>query len=229
MWIAIIVLFVTLIAMACCEGVRRSFPTNFIFLGLFTLAQTFMLGMMTSRVPADTVSRRLDALPFESLISNCKFKSRSYWLSARPLQCVWAWHCSHSKPNGTSPYAMASSSLLWSYSWSSDLWPCSFLAALCNWFMLRAVHFSSVSTWYTSKCHCSHSRSRHDNDWTLIAIGISLFAARNWWWGAATSIPSVPRSTFSQHWTSTWILSIFSFTFWPFCRRRETEMIKKKM
>lgn len=56
MWIAIIILFVTLIALACCEGVRRSFPMNFIFLGLFTLAQTFMLGTMTARVPADTVS-----------------------------------------------------------------------------------------------------------------------------------------------------------------------------
>lgn len=54
-WVALAVLIVTMIAMACCEGVRRSSPTNFIFLGLFTLAQTFMLGTLTSKVPADTV------------------------------------------------------------------------------------------------------------------------------------------------------------------------------
>lgn len=66
MWIAIIVLFVTLIAMACCEGVRRSFPTNFIFLGLFTLAQTFMLGTLTARVPSDTVRNKFRSyFPFQ--------------------------------------------------------------------------------------------------------------------------------------------------------------------
>lgn len=54
-WIAFVVLFVTMIAMACCEGVRRSPPTNFIFLGLFTLAETFMLGTMTAHVPSETV------------------------------------------------------------------------------------------------------------------------------------------------------------------------------
>lgn len=54
-WISLVVLFVSLIAMACCESVRRTAPTNFIFLGLFTIAQAFMLGTMTSRVSADTV------------------------------------------------------------------------------------------------------------------------------------------------------------------------------
>lgn len=48
-WIAIIVLFVTLIAMSCCETVRRKSPMNFIFLGLFTLAQSFMMGLMSTR------------------------------------------------------------------------------------------------------------------------------------------------------------------------------------
>lgn len=40
--------FGTLIALACCEGLRRAFPANFICLGIFTLAQSFMLGMVTS-------------------------------------------------------------------------------------------------------------------------------------------------------------------------------------
>lgn len=54
-WVALAVLIVTMIAMACCEGVRRTSPTNFIFLGLFTLAQSFMLGTLTSAVPPETV------------------------------------------------------------------------------------------------------------------------------------------------------------------------------
>lgn len=55
LWVAIAVLFVTMIAMACCESVRRTAPTNFIFLGLFTLAQSFMLGTLTAKVPPQTV------------------------------------------------------------------------------------------------------------------------------------------------------------------------------
>ncbi|XP_075169960.1 N-methyl-D-aspartate receptor-associated protein isoform X2 [Haematobia irritans] len=48
-WIALAVLLVTMISMACCEGVRRKTPMNFIFLGLFTLAESFLLAMSASR------------------------------------------------------------------------------------------------------------------------------------------------------------------------------------
>jgi protein lifeguard len=48
-WISLGVLLVTMISMACCEKVRRNFPMNFIFLGLFTLAQSFVLGTMSAR------------------------------------------------------------------------------------------------------------------------------------------------------------------------------------
>jgi len=34
--------------MACCESVRRTFPMNFIFLAIFTLAESFLLGMITA-------------------------------------------------------------------------------------------------------------------------------------------------------------------------------------
>uniref|UniRef100_A0A1L8DK42 Putative n-methyl-d-aspartate receptor glutamate-binding subunit n=1 Tax=Nyssomyia neivai TaxID=330878 RepID=A0A1L8DK42_9DIPT len=54
-WIALILLFVTLIAMACCTNVRRKAPMNFIFLGLFTLAQSFMLGVMASNFRSEEV------------------------------------------------------------------------------------------------------------------------------------------------------------------------------
>ncbi|XP_015750962.1 PREDICTED: protein lifeguard 1-like [Acropora digitifera] len=54
------VTFVTMIAMACCESVRRTFPTNMIFLSLFTLCEGYLLGAvsrllsefhMISRIP----------------------------------------------------------------------------------------------------------------------------------------------------------------------------------
>jgi protein lifeguard len=55
MWVSIGVLFVTMIALSCCESVRRSFPMNFIFLALFTLAQSFMLGVISSVKAQDVV------------------------------------------------------------------------------------------------------------------------------------------------------------------------------
>ncbi|XP_013171967.1 PREDICTED: protein lifeguard 1-like isoform X1 [Papilio xuthus] len=48
LWVAIAVLFACIIAMACCPDIRRTAPTNFIFLFVFTLAQSFMLGVVTS-------------------------------------------------------------------------------------------------------------------------------------------------------------------------------------
>ena len=56
LWIlAMVIMFVSLITLACCEGVRRKTPHNFIFLALFTLAEGFMLGTVTARYRADEV------------------------------------------------------------------------------------------------------------------------------------------------------------------------------
>lgn len=55
-WIALAVLLVTMISMACCEGVRRKTPMNFIFLGLFTLAESFLLGVSASRYAPNEVN-----------------------------------------------------------------------------------------------------------------------------------------------------------------------------
>jgi len=56
MWIiAMVLMFVSLITLACCEGVRRKTPHNFIFLGLFTCAEGFMLGTVTSTYDANEV------------------------------------------------------------------------------------------------------------------------------------------------------------------------------
>lgn len=54
-WIAFIILFVCLIVLSCCGEVRRKAPQNFIFLGLFTLAESFMLGTVSANYDADVV------------------------------------------------------------------------------------------------------------------------------------------------------------------------------
>lgn len=52
---ALAVTFVTMIAMACCENVRRTFPTNFIFLCLFTVCEGYLLGAVSSVYSKDEV------------------------------------------------------------------------------------------------------------------------------------------------------------------------------
>ncbi|XP_059489168.1 protein lifeguard 1-like [Neocloeon triangulifer] len=50
-WVAYVamgVTFVTMLAIACCGEVRRKAPMNFILLGIFTLAESFLLGVITS-------------------------------------------------------------------------------------------------------------------------------------------------------------------------------------
>jgi len=54
-WVAFGVTLVTMIAMACCESVRRSSPMNFIFLSIFTLAESFLLGTLSSVYDPDIV------------------------------------------------------------------------------------------------------------------------------------------------------------------------------
>ncbi|CAM6053322.1 unnamed protein product, partial [Sphagnum tenellum] len=44
-----------MIAMVCCESVRRKAPTNFIFLGIFTACEGFMLGSISAAFEADAV------------------------------------------------------------------------------------------------------------------------------------------------------------------------------
>jgi FtsH-binding integral membrane protein len=55
MFVALGVLLVTMISMACCTNVRRKSPMNFIFLFIFTLAEAFLLGMITSTYRVDEV------------------------------------------------------------------------------------------------------------------------------------------------------------------------------
>lgn len=50
------VMFVTMIVMACCENVRRKSPMNFIFLVIFTLAESYIVAMGTFRFNQADVS-----------------------------------------------------------------------------------------------------------------------------------------------------------------------------
>lgn len=52
---ALAVTFVAMIAMACCENVRRNFPTNMIFLAIFTLCEGYLLGAVSSVYEKDEV------------------------------------------------------------------------------------------------------------------------------------------------------------------------------
>lgn len=49
------VMIVCLLSMACCESVRRKFPTNFIFLGVFTFCEGVMLGTISTFYDVDAV------------------------------------------------------------------------------------------------------------------------------------------------------------------------------
>jgi len=49
------VMLVCLISMACCDSVRRKFPTNFIFLGVFTFCEGVMLGTISTFYDVDAV------------------------------------------------------------------------------------------------------------------------------------------------------------------------------
>ncbi|KNC24802.1 hypothetical protein FF38_00991 [Lucilia cuprina] len=51
-WPAICVLLVTMLIMSCCDEVRRQTPLNYIFLAIFTLAQSLLLAIVTCQFDA---------------------------------------------------------------------------------------------------------------------------------------------------------------------------------
>uniref|UniRef100_A0A1A9WXY8 Uncharacterized protein n=1 Tax=Glossina brevipalpis TaxID=37001 RepID=A0A1A9WXY8_9MUSC len=54
-WIAFIILFITMLMMLCFDDARRKMPMNFIFLGMFTLAESFMLGTIASQFAPEEI------------------------------------------------------------------------------------------------------------------------------------------------------------------------------
>lgn len=55
-WVAFALMFITIITLSCCEGVRRTSPHNFIALSLFTLAESYLVAMSTMRFSRDDVN-----------------------------------------------------------------------------------------------------------------------------------------------------------------------------
>jgi FtsH-binding integral membrane protein len=51
----LVVTIVSIIVLACCESVRRKAPMNFIILGLFTLCEGFLLGIVAGRYNTESV------------------------------------------------------------------------------------------------------------------------------------------------------------------------------
>lgn len=54
-WTAWIATIVIMIAIACCESVRRNYPLNLIMLGLFTLCESYLLGVVSAHYKVDEV------------------------------------------------------------------------------------------------------------------------------------------------------------------------------
>ncbi|RZC42534.1 Bax1-I domain containing protein [Asbolus verrucosus] len=53
--ISLVVIFVTMIALVCCGEIRRKTPTNYIFLFIFTLAESFVLAVCSSTYEVEEV------------------------------------------------------------------------------------------------------------------------------------------------------------------------------
>lgn len=53
--LAFVVSIASMCSLACCGSMRRKFPHNFICLGIFTLAQSFLLGFVTAFYKTDIV------------------------------------------------------------------------------------------------------------------------------------------------------------------------------
>nr|XP_014347937.1 PREDICTED: protein lifeguard 1 isoform X2 [Latimeria chalumnae] len=60
----LVVTFVLLLILVCCDTVRRKVPLNFIFLGLFTVAEGLMLGAISAFYNADAVMWAIGATAF---------------------------------------------------------------------------------------------------------------------------------------------------------------------
>lgn len=54
--VSLMILFSSMCAMACCVDLRRKTPYNYLLLGVFTIAEAFLLSMVTMRFPSGVVS-----------------------------------------------------------------------------------------------------------------------------------------------------------------------------
>ncbi|KAJ6225390.1 hypothetical protein RDWZM_003935 [Blomia tropicalis] len=54
-WVAFVVMFVTLIMLSCCENIRRTTPHNYVALMVFTFAESFLVGIISSMYKGNVV------------------------------------------------------------------------------------------------------------------------------------------------------------------------------
>eukprot|EP00744_Colponema_vietnamica_P000296 GILI01000532.1.p2 GENE.GILI01000532.1~~GILI01000532.1.p2 ORF type:complete len:258 (-),score=85.08 GILI01000532.1:154-903(-) len=64
MWAALAVSLVCIIALSCCPGVARQYPTNYILLGIFTLAESYLVGAVSA-----TYNTKIVLLAFASTVA----------------------------------------------------------------------------------------------------------------------------------------------------------------
>ncbi|KAF3691669.1 Protein lifeguard 1 [Channa argus] len=88
-WAAVLVLIV---AMSCCDNLRRRVPLNFIALGLFTIAEGLMLGSVTVYFEAEAVLWAVGATALVSFALSL-FAMQSKWdfTTANGSLWVFAW------------------------------------------------------------------------------------------------------------------------------------------
>lgn len=72
--IAMVTLLVMVLAMACCDTARRTYPTNFICLSIFTFAESFVVAAIAGHFNSQTV--------FTKMACSQGIKSHLYFLSA---------------------------------------------------------------------------------------------------------------------------------------------------
>lgn len=76
-WIVIVgavVGLVAVIAISCCESVRRTFPINLIFLGLLTIAESLIVGVLGALYGKETVRQYDFHCNFENSKKNIFFR-----------------------------------------------------------------------------------------------------------------------------------------------------------
>lgn len=66
-WSAWILTIVFMIAIACCENARRSYPLNFILLGLFTLCESYLIGVVSAHYKVNEVLMAMGIVAVVSL------------------------------------------------------------------------------------------------------------------------------------------------------------------
>ncbi|XP_061074896.1 protein lifeguard 1 [Conger conger] len=81
--------FGLIIVLACCDSVRRKVPLNFIFLGLFTIVEGFMLGSVTVFYEADAVLWAVGATALVSLAMSV-FAMQTKWDFTAASGTMWA-------------------------------------------------------------------------------------------------------------------------------------------